>query len=68
MNTQSSFTANCEQGVASTQTERVKVLVAQSCPTLYDPMDFSSPGLSGHEILQVRILEWPAISFSRESS
>ena len=32
--------------------------VAQSCPTLCDPMDCSPPGSSVHEILQVRILEW----------
>ena len=42
--------------------------VAQSCPTLCDPMDCSSPGSSVHESLQARILEWAAISFSRESS
>ena len=33
----------------------------QSCPTLWDPMDCSLPGLSGHGILQARILEWVAI-------
>ena len=42
--------------------------VAQSCPTLCDPMDCSLPGSSVHEILQARILEWVAISFSRGSS
>ena len=36
----------------------------QSCPTLCDPMDCSSPGFSVHEILQARTLEWVAISFS----
>ena len=41
-----------------------KILVAQSCPTLCDPMDYSPPGSSVHEILQTRILEWVAISFS----
>ena len=35
----------------------VKVLVAQSCPTLSDPMDCSLPGLSVHGILQERILD-----------
>ena len=35
--------------------------VAQSCPTLCDPMDCSSPGSSVHGILQARILEWVAI-------
>ena len=42
--------------------------VTQSCPTLCDPMDYSPPGSSVHGILQVRILEWVAISFSRGSS
>ena len=37
-------------------------------PTLWDPMDYSSPGSSVHGILQARILELVAISFSRESS
>ena len=41
--------------------------VAQSCPTLYDPMDCSLSGSSLHGILQARILEWVAISFSRGS-
>ena len=44
------------------------MLVAQSCPTLCDPMDCSLPGPSVHEIFQARILEWVAISFSRGSS
>ena len=38
--------------------------VAQSCLTLRDPMDCSPPGSSVHGILQARILEWVAISFS----
>ena len=42
--------------------------VAQSCPTLCDPMDCSPPGSSVHGIFQVRVLEWVAISFSRGSS
>ena len=42
--------------------------VAQSCPTLWDPMDCSLPGSSTHGIFQARILEWVAISFSRGSS
>ena len=42
--------------------------VAQSCPTLCDPMDCSLPGSSVHWILQARILEWVAISFAREYS
>ena len=42
--------------------------VAQSCLTLYDPVDCSLPASSVHGILQARILEWVAISFSRGSS
>ena len=38
--------------------------VAQSCPTLSDPMDCSLPGSSIHGILQARVLEWGAIAFS----
>ena len=38
--------------------------VAQSCPTLRDPMDCSPPGSPVPGILQARILEWVAISFS----
>ena len=42
--------------------------VAQSCPTLCDPMDCSLPGFSVHGISPARILEWVTISFSRGSS
>ena len=42
--------------------------VSQSCPTLCDPMDCSLPGSSIHGLLQARVLEWVAISFSRGSS
>ena len=49
--------------------------VAQSCPTLCNPMDSSIPpqssnlpGASIHGIFQARVLEWVAISFSRGSS
>ena len=38
--------------------------VAQSCPTLHDPMDCSLSGSSVHEIFQARELEWVAIAFS----
>ena len=52
--------------------EKMKVLVAQSCPTLCDPTDCNpstpDPGSSVYGILQARILEWVAISFSRASS
>ena len=42
--------------------------VAQSCPTLCDPMDCCPPGSSVHEISQARILEWVAMPSSRGSS
>ena len=42
------------------------VTVAESCPTLCDPMDCSLPGSFVHGILQARLLEWVAISFSKE--
>ena len=41
-------------------------MYAQSCPTLCDPMDCSLPGSSVHRISQAKILEWVAISFSRD--
>ena len=45
----------------------MKVLVTQLCPTLCDPVDCSLPVSSFHGILQARILECVAISFSRGS-
>ena len=58
--------------------QRVKFLIvfsklkwsklAQSCPTLCDPMDCSLPGSSIHGILQARTLEWVAMPSSRGSS
>ena len=39
--------------------------VAQSCPTLRDPMDWSLPGSSIHGICQARVLEWGAIASTR---
>ena len=42
--------------------------VAQSCPTLCNPMDCGPPGSSVHGIFQARVLEWVAISFSKGSS
>ena len=38
--------------------------VAQSCPTLSDPMDCSPPGSTIHGTFQARVLEWGAIAFS----
>ena len=45
--------------------EKKESEVAQSCPTLYDPMDCNLQGSSIHGIFQARILEWVAISFFR---
>ena len=42
--------------------------VAQSCPTLCDPIDCSLPGFSVYGIFQARVLEWVTIFFSRRSS
>ena len=39
--------------------------VAQSCPTLSNPMDCSPPGSSVNGIFQARVLEWGAIAFSK---
>ena len=41
--------------------------VTQLCPTLCDPMDCSQPGSSVHGVLQARILEWVAVSYSRDA-
>ena len=38
----------------------------QSCMTLCDPMDYSLPGSSVQGVFQARILEWVAISSSRD--
>ena len=43
-----------------------KKKIAQSCPTLCNPMDCSLPGSSVHWIFQAIVLEWIAISFSRD--
>ena len=47
---------------------KVKALVAQSCLTLYEPMDCSPPGFPVHRVLQARVLEWVAMLSSRGSS
>ena len=44
---------------------QLKVKVAPSCPTLYNPMDYT---YTVHGILQARILEWVAVPFSRGST
>ena len=51
---------------STTNSLKVKALLAQSCPTLCDPKDCKLPGSSVHGILQARILEWVAISSSGE--
>ena len=48
--------------------EKLKVLVTQSCPTLHDPMNCSPPGSSVHGIFHAGIPEWVAIPFSKWSS
>ena len=59
----SNFVINARYEIDESESE-----VAQSCPTLWDPMDCSLPGSSLHGILQARVFEWVAISFSRGSS
>ena len=46
----------------------MKVLVLQLCPILCNPINCSPPGSSVRGVLQVRILEWAVIPFSRGSS
>ena len=53
---------------AKTPSKNITVLLAQSYPTLCHPMDYNPSGSSVHGILQVRILEQAATSFSRGSS
>ena len=52
------FLLQCTKGKSESE-------VAQSCPTLRDPMDYSLPGSSVRGIFQARILEWGAIAFSK---
>ena len=52
--------------VAATEQEiMLNAKLLQLCPTLCNPMDGSPPGSSVHRILQARVLEWVAISFSK---
>ena len=59
-----------QEQIHTTETTKLFISceVAQSCPTLRDPMDCSLPGSSVHGIFQARVLEWVAISFSKETS
>ena len=50
------------------KTESESERLLKSCQTLSDPMDCNPPGSSVHGILQARILEWVAVSYSRRSS
>ena len=59
---------HCPEGVCCSTCHMCVHVCAQSCLTLCDPTDCSPPGSSVHGILQARILEWVAISFSRGSS
>ena len=56
----------CSKKISMCACVCVCVLVTQKCPNFCDPMDCSPPGSSVHGILQARILEWVAISFSRK--
>ena len=47
---------------------KIESEVAQSCPTLRDPMDCSPPGSSVHGIFQARVMEWGAIAFSEPNA
>ena len=58
----------CRVAKNQTRLSSSVVLVAQSCPTLCNPVDWSLPGSSVHRILQAKILEWIDIPFSRRSS
>ena len=55
------FLLQCMKGKSESE-------VAQSCPTLSDPMVCSLPGSSVHGIFQARVLEWGAIAFSSNTS
>ena len=45
---------------------KVKILLVQLRPTLFNPMDCSRPGFSVQRIIQARKLQWVVISLSRE--
>ena len=63
-----SYAERTDVGVMVHFTLKSESEVAQSCPTLCDPIDCSLPGSSVHGIFQAVVLEWIAISFSRGSS
>ena len=57
-----------KESILITAIKKIESEVAQSCLTLWDPIHYYLPGSSVHGILQARVLEWVAISFSRGSS
>ena len=63
-----SFHARPKHIHRSSEREMHESEVAQSCPTLCDPINCSLPGSSVHGVFQARVLVWVAISFSRRSS
>ena len=58
----------CQLFLQQTELQPLCAKLLQPCPTLCNPMDYSSPGSSVHEILQARILKWVAVPSSRGSS
>ena len=67
--TQTKKNSNKEKQLKNWDPNRVhECLVAELCLILFDPMEYSLPGPSVHEILQARTLQQGAISSSRESS
>ena len=59
----------CKMGILIYTFKKALCLVAQSCPTLYDPMDcIASQALLAMGIFQARILEWAVYPFSRGPS
>ena len=54
-----------QYAVGEKEKKSSSALIAQSCLTLWDPMDCSSPDSSVHGILQARVLEWVAIPSRR---
>ena len=55
-----------EEGDRDDQEDKSESEVVQSCLTLCNPMDCSLPSSSVHGIFQAIVLEWIAISFSKE--
>ena len=60
--------SECHRTLNYLHSMKVNVLVTQSCPVLWNPLDCSPSGSSVHGILQAALLEWVAVSFSSRSS